>query len=220
MNCTKLLFIFVFFIFYPLMSNVYAQTYLGVVVGSDFPHFYKENNSYFKVTDKFLERASIEFGLRVEQQITDKFFIAAKGVINQNRHNTQSYDHIQHLLQVKYVKYKSSLTLNWIPINGLSLGTGFSYTSIPPRTEFYRSGNSAKLFQNNRNLGLHSSVGFLYKNILIDLNYWADIKEFTPINLRDPLSSINSLELSISYMFKILNKINLKKGGKVICPRI
>ena len=164
-------FLLIFCCSYFWLMRLNAQSNIGVNIGLDFMEAKPEPLSFpIYIVGKGFKSQSISFGLRFEQQLSKLFFLSAQGNYSRKRMIawgawSPPFD------SIAFHRYSAALSINWMPFYFLNIGAGPSGI-YSPKIDAYNLGSYRhKLEHERKELGILITVGGIYKQAMLDVNY-------------------------------------------------
>jgi hypothetical protein len=194
-----------------------AQTYIGASLGVDCSKVEERFNDVgFKIVEPGFSHKSLLFGLRIEQSISNSFFISLQSQYNKKIVGATDRGFLP-LDELELKCIKSSLRLNWMPLNSLNLGIGFHNNYI---SEINRIDNGIvqyKISGRVKEIGIGFCIGYIYKHFFLEFEYANGLNIVGSYEKSKSIKPIDSFGISLHYMIEAIER---RKGKKVNCPRI
>lgn len=206
---------------FSICTSVSAQIHIGPTIGYDFativedPSLKYVQNSGFKAFGEGYSIQGFSFGLNIEYPITNKFSVSLKS--NHTSKTVRTTERgFNPLVQMSFSYYKSALELRWLPVKRWHIGIGPSLNILNSFEGVSASGHMSKGTRHFYEYGAVGSVGFSYKRLLLEATYYNGLRYKDRIFSSFTFKPIQSITVSMSYMFRIVKK---RKSRKLDCPR-
>ncbi len=172
--------------------------------------------SEFGIADKGYSIKSFSYGLEIEQQLSDQFSISFLSNFTQKKVEAWRSGYVP-MKAFNFNYFKHSLLVNTLIADHWLLGAGATYGVLDnmQRVLLY-TGNESPYNKNEKEIGALAYIGYRYKGLSAKLTYYGGIKLSYRRN-SDPFKPIQSINFSLNYRLKILDRISLG-GRKVGCP--
>lgn len=195
------------FLLYAMIGQ--AQSYIGVSIGVDYAQIREKNSSNpigFYTYEGGYTINSVIYGIKGEQYMTEKFSLSLQLSYTKKEFDASvgSYNPINGL---KFNSYRGALSLKWYAFDNLYFAPGFTMNYISDINYFSEDGKEHAFFfiKNKREYGGILSTGYQYKNFLAELSYSRGVS-FRDNKERTDFKPINSIGLSLSYLFQVSKK--------------
>jgi hypothetical protein len=194
-----------------------GQSFAGLTLGLECAEISAAKNSiWFQVYDPYFGSRGYSIGARLDHFIKKSIYLSLDGSYTFTR-RVRAYDiGFEPFDHVRFRSLQSRLITNWIPFSNFNVGIGVGYNYIPSIYKFRGEEKRDNLLNNRQELGATYAIGYYYKGFHLGLSFYDGMKVLGN-KKRNIFKPINSFNLSLSYMFEVLDKLN---GDKVNCPRL
>jgi len=172
---------------------------------------------FFEIIDKGYSIKSFSYGVELEQVVSDRISISLQSSFTQKNVKADIYGFIP-FKEINFDYYRHSLLVNttieehWLLGGGASFGMLTNISRVQSWTE-----DVVPYLDNKKEAGALAYVGYRYKGISAKLTYYGGLKLFSSENNSNKFKPIQSINISLNYRLKILDKIRIG-SGKVGCP--
>ncbi len=175
------------------------------------------STNYFTPFKEGYHSESFSFGFKVEQQLSYSTFLSLTSVYSEKMEGVWD----RGFIPIRYIEFKiidNSVQFNWMLHRLFHFGAG-PYLRYIPKTYIYRGFEHTYFLKletnsNRTDLGARFKVGYFYKNFLLETYYNQGIVTLTGEE-KASFKPLNSFGISLSYMFKILNKKQKSRRDEV-----
>ncbi len=201
----------------------FSQTYIGVSLGRDYAHTKAAKNVnvrniiHFKISDKGYSIKSFSYGIELEQVVSDRISISLQSSFTHKDVNAFIFNYIP-FVEINFDYYRHSLLVNTTVKEHWILGGGGSFGMLTNINRVLKDREeNIPYLGNKKEAGALAYVGYRYKGLSVKLSYYGGLKLFSPERNTNKITPIQSINISVNYRLKILNKIRIG-GRKVGCP--
>lgn len=194
---------------HPILCN--SQSFVGGGIGIDFAQIREFNpNPRFEDLEIFKNGYSINsllYGIRGEQWIAESYSLSLQFSYTKKEFKA-SKPNIVPIEGLRFNFFRSSLSLKCYLIKNIYVAPGFSINYISNVREYFKHGTVNPFpIKNKKEYGGLVSAGLLYKDFLAEIYYnrgFSFQKNKDKVDFRP----INSIGLSLSYLFRVSKKKN------------